>query len=247
MHNLKIESKSMYERAKEAILQYIEQHKGNIEKLPSEADLAKMMGVSRNTVREAIRILERENVLYSRHGVGTFVVNPGKHLTTTISVLESATKIIMDHGYTPSTLDRYIDVRKADERIANLLGIEKGDKILYIERVRAADGMPVVYIEDYISYIDGIDAMKLEYERTKPESLLSFLETYPNMEIEYVVCGIKAVFSDKRVEKKLQLKSQKALILLEQTHYSVKGQPILYSDSYFLSDKFEFNVVRKRK
>lgn len=240
---MKIESKSMYQHAKDAILEYIEQHKGIIEKLPSELEFAKMMGVSRNTVREAIRILERENVLYSRQGVGTFLVNTNKQLTTSISVLESATKIIMDHGYIPSTLNVYLDVREADERVAGFLDITKGDKVLYIERVRAADGKPVVYVIDYVSYEDG---MELEYEKTKPESLLNFLEDRSNDKIGYVVCGIKSVISDKKIQGKLQLKSPKALLLLEQTHFSVKGQPIFYSDSYFLSDKFEFNVIRKR-
>jgi GntR family transcriptional regulator len=175
--------------------------------------------------------------------VGTFVVNPSQQLTTSIGVLESATKIIMDHGYTPGTLNMYADVREADERISVFLGISKGDKVLYIERVRAADGKPVVYVMDYVDYKEG---MELEYERTKPESLLSFLESQFDIKIGYVICGIKAVISDKKIEGKLQLKSPKALLLLEQTHFSVKGQPVFYSDSYFISDKFNFNIIRKR-
>ena len=43
------------------------------EKLPSEFELAKTLGVSRATLREALRLLEEENVIVRRHGVGTFV------------------------------------------------------------------------------------------------------------------------------------------------------------------------------
>ena len=41
------------------------------EKLPSEFELSKSLGVSRATLREALRLLEEENVIVRRHGVGT--------------------------------------------------------------------------------------------------------------------------------------------------------------------------------
>ena len=238
---MKIETKSMYQYAKEAILQYIDEQQENLDKLPSEQEMANMLGVSRSTVREALRILEREGIIYSRHGVGTFIVKNTQHLTSYINVLESATKIIMDHGYTPSTINVYYDIRKADERIASLLGINKGDKIFYIERVRAADNEPVVLVIDYFIYEDN---MEITYGQTKPESILDFLKNY-NISISYAVCGIKAVISNKSIENKLKLKESKALLLLEQTHYSQKGKCAFYSDSYFLSDKFNFNIIRK--
>lgn len=43
------------------------------ERLPSEFELSKMLGVSRTALREALRILEEENVIIRRHGVGHFV------------------------------------------------------------------------------------------------------------------------------------------------------------------------------
>src|SRR5439155_1326580 len=44
-------------------------------RLPSEADLAKSFGVSRVTVREALRLLQREGLLVARHGSGHFVLS----------------------------------------------------------------------------------------------------------------------------------------------------------------------------
>ena len=147
---MKIENKSMYQQAKDGILSYIEQNREHLDKLPSEQEFANMMGISRNTVREAIRILEREGVLYSRHGVGTFLIHTRKQLSTYISVLESATKIIKSHGYCPGTLDVYCKTQRAGPRIGNFLSISPQDEIFYIERVRTADDRPVVYVEDYI-------------------------------------------------------------------------------------------------
>jgi len=243
VESLKLDNRSMYQHAHDMILQFIEQNRNKIEKLPSEQEFSKMMGVSRNTVREAIRILEQEGVLYSRHGVGTFIISQNGKLNTCISILESATKIISDHGYTPGTLSAHTEVFPADKRIAELLGIEEGQKVFYIERVRTADDEPVVFVQDYIKYQEG---MEEEYAQEPHESLLSFLKDNYDFMIGHVVCGIRAAISDSNIQEKLHLSSMSALLHLEQSHYNNKGELIFYSDSYFLNDKFNFNVIRKK-
>ena len=43
------------------------------DKLPSERDLATKLEISRNSVREGIRILDRMGVIYSQHGAGNYI------------------------------------------------------------------------------------------------------------------------------------------------------------------------------
>jgi DNA-binding FadR family transcriptional regulator len=43
------------------------------EKIPNEYELSEQLGVSRNTVREAVRVLASRNILYIRQGAGTFI------------------------------------------------------------------------------------------------------------------------------------------------------------------------------
>lgn len=71
--------------------------------MPSEFDLAKQLGVSRATLREALRILEEENVITRRHGVGTFV-NPKPIFTSGIEQLYSVTDMIKQGGMEPGTI-----------------------------------------------------------------------------------------------------------------------------------------------
>ncbi len=65
--------------AAEKIVEYITKqglHGGD--KLPNETQLCTITGVSRGTVREAVRILNTENIVTIQRGVGTFVSpNPG--------------------------------------------------------------------------------------------------------------------------------------------------------------------------
>lgn len=76
------------------------------------------------------------------------------------------------------------------------------------------------------------------------ESIFDFLNSY-GFEISFSSCNIKAVISDEKTGKKLSLEEPKALLHLEQVHYTNKGTAILYSNSYFISDKFDFNLIRK--
>lgn len=60
------------------------------EKLPSEPLLAKKLGVSRATLREAMRTFEGQGFIRRRQGVGTFVVGPIQVIETGLEVLENS-------------------------------------------------------------------------------------------------------------------------------------------------------------
>lgn len=49
----------------------------NVEALPSEAHLMRELGVGRNTVRRALKVLEAEGVLESAPGIGWRIVRDG--------------------------------------------------------------------------------------------------------------------------------------------------------------------------
>ena len=59
------------------------------QRLPSEPDLAKQLGVSRATLREAMRAFETQGLIRRRQGSGTFVVGKVQALDSGLEVLES--------------------------------------------------------------------------------------------------------------------------------------------------------------
>ena len=70
----KINTTSASEQALQQLINAIKSGEYQIgDRLPSERQLADMMGISRNTLREAIQILAFLNVLEMQHGAGTFV------------------------------------------------------------------------------------------------------------------------------------------------------------------------------
>ncbi len=71
---IKTDQRPLYAQVIDRIKQDIEnQVYQEGEKLPSEFELSKQLGISRATLREAFRLLEEDGVVIRRHGVGTFV------------------------------------------------------------------------------------------------------------------------------------------------------------------------------
>ncbi|BFJ85080.1 FadR/GntR family transcriptional regulator [Ruthenibacterium sp. CLA-JM-H11] len=69
-----METKTLAHSTAEKLVQYIrEQQLAPGAKIPTEYELARMLGVGRNTLREAVRMLASRNILEIRQGAGTFV------------------------------------------------------------------------------------------------------------------------------------------------------------------------------
>lgn len=240
----KIIRKSAYLCARDKIFAYIHDNELYGKRLPSETEFAQAMGISRNTVREAIRVLEQEGVVYSRHGVGTFVINKSSQFNSNITVFNSISAIIRSHGYKPGTSSVITRSIQADEALAAKLEIQTGDDVLFVERVRTADGVPVILVRDYLPQLPG---MREKYSDGGVESILEFLNKHYQIEIAYVNCAIQAAISDGEIGGKLELREPTALIALSQFHYATTGKMAFYSDSYFVSSKFNFTLVRQSK
>lgn len=70
----KIQKGSLVETAIESLRQAIETDQWSVgDKLPVESELSEALGVSRNTVREAVRVLAHVGMLETRQGDGTYV------------------------------------------------------------------------------------------------------------------------------------------------------------------------------
>lgn len=69
-----MENKTLGEKTADAIIHMIrERGYEQGEKLPTESELTQILGVGRNTVREALRLLVSRNIVVIRQGAGTFV------------------------------------------------------------------------------------------------------------------------------------------------------------------------------
>ena len=113
------------------------------QKLPSEPELAASLGVSRATLREAMRSFEGQGLIRRRQGVGTFVLDQKQNIESGLEILESietqANRLGMDvkMGYLG------INRSTAGKEFAYKLGVSNDAQIVIISRVMWVSDHPV--------------------------------------------------------------------------------------------------------
>jgi GntR family transcriptional repressor for pyruvate dehydrogenase complex len=87
------EEKNVQQKSYRKVIDYIKEQirAGNLEiggKLPAERELSNLLGISRNSVREAIRTLDIMGVIVSQHGAGNYLTGNFEHnLVETMSMM----------------------------------------------------------------------------------------------------------------------------------------------------------------
>ena len=120
------------------------------DRLPSEPELAKRLGVSRATLREAMRSFEAQGLIRRRQGLGTFVVSQAGVLESGLEILESIDTLAARIKLTTTLGNLTINQRAADAVQAQALNVEPGAALLEVERVILAEERPVAYLVDVL-------------------------------------------------------------------------------------------------
>lgn len=212
------------------------------EQLPGEPQFATQLGVSRTTLRDAVRILVGEGVLERRRGVGTFIAdNPLVNIQEGLETLLGTTELIRKKGYLPGTSASKWEVILAPELIAEALETSPGTSLLHLSRTRTANGLPVIQCEEYLPItIFGPEKI---VELESDWSLYKLLEEVGS-EIASAVCKITPVVADQTLATRLNVPLYHPLLLLRQIHYSSGHQPVLYCENYHNSSVIEFHIRR---
>src|SRR4029450_4969301 len=116
-------------------------------RLPSEPELAAELQVSRATLREALRAMELEGLLRRRQGSGTFVAEHPR-MANSLDVNFGVTDAIRAAGMTAGMAAGRHWVGPAPAAAPTLFELEPGQAVLVVERVRTAEGKPVVLSRD---------------------------------------------------------------------------------------------------
>lgn len=119
------------------------------EKLFSERELTQVYGVSRITVRLALQELEKRGLVYKKHGKGTYVSeisNSAVDLSQAYSFTEQMRRI----GKIPSTKILSFSTILVTDFIAQQLQMSLGEQVFELERLRLADGIPMMLERTYV-------------------------------------------------------------------------------------------------
>jgi GntR family transcriptional regulator len=214
-------------------------------KLPNEQDLAKRFGVSRATVREAVGGLLEAGYVARRHGSGTYVIGtPRQHtLDTNLSYLEMITAA----GMTPGLTVLSTHVRDPDADEASRLLIGEHDQIVWVERVRTADGRPVVYSQDRFprSLLVPDDGVRgTEVAVPLDESLYRLLASV-GAGVRGAAATLLPVLADAELAARLGVREGTPLLHIDQVDFDDSGRPVMVSSEWHVPDVLPLRVNRR--
>ena len=118
--------------------------------LPNEIDLSKQLGISRNTLRQAINNLVNEGLLMRKKGVGTVVVNSA--VCSKAQNWMSFTQEMKTLGIVPMNYELHVSWTKPTDDIALFFNAPDVKRILKLERLRGNQEYPFVYFISSVSY-----------------------------------------------------------------------------------------------
>jgi GntR family transcriptional regulator len=194
-------------------------------------------------VREAVRTLTADGLLVARQGQGTFVV-PRPPIDSGLEELDTVTGMIERHGYKSGAAEIDVAVEDADAALADRLGVPAGTPLVRVERIRTADGDPVVLSRNRFprALIDSVPAPEM-----LGGSLLAFLERRSGLRVVHAVTTLRPMSAGARLARCMRVRRGTPFLLFEQVHYAQDHRPCLYCEDYYRSDAFRFRILRRRR
>jgi GntR family transcriptional regulator len=212
------------------------------QRLPSEPKLAVELGVSRASLREAMRTFETRGLLQRKQGVGTFVIHPESVFETGLENLNSLETIAAQLGLEVSMGKMEISRQVINQELAEILELPEGQEILTVSRVILAQERPVAYLEDNLP-IDVITESEVRQNFTG--SVLDMLIRRDDIPLASSKCQISALGATSEIASALDIQRHDPLLVFSSLLYSTRGRIIDSSFSYFLPGYFHFHIVRR--
>ncbi len=230
-----------YQRLQIELAELIEQTPPG-ERLLSEPVLARQLGVSRATLREAMRSFEGQGLIRRRQGIGTFVVGRSLVIESGLEVLQSIEKMAESIDLKVTMGDLNISQIEADDFLARELGVPEKTQLVKVERVIFADNRPVAYLVDILPE-DILSGKELDEGFTG--SVLDFLLQRGSPQLQQSYSEINAVAAPVDIARALEIQRGDVLLMFQANLYDDYRRVVNFSKSYFIPGHFRFHVVRK--
>lgn len=209
--------------------------------LPSEPALAQRLGISRATLREAMRSFEEQGVIVRRQGVGTYVARPLKVMEAGLEVLESVETLARKIGLEVDMGELQVEASPPSVEEAEGLALGAGEEVVRVSRVIRAQGRPVAYL------VDVLPRHKLAPEDLRGGfrgSVLDLLLTRGEPRLAHSRTEISALAAPADLARRLQIQRGDVLLRLSAVLFQDDGRAVDRSESYFLPGPFRFHVMR---
>ena len=222
------------ERMLRQMIEMPEYSKGKM--LPNEVELAKRLGISRNTVRQATNRLVYEGLLIRKKGVGT-KVSDNNNVVTRLDSWHSFTLEMNKKGIDFKTFEIDVNWVQPDETIRKFFAISQDKEVLCMERLRGLSESPIVY---FISYFHPRVGLTGKEDFSKP--LYKMLEEEYSTVVSTSKEEISAKLADENIGEKLKIKVGSPVLKRKRFVLDPGGRPVEYNIGYYNAEHFTYLI-----
>lgn len=207
----------------------------------TESLLQKETQMSRATIRRALEELVRKKYLIRITGKGTYVSISFPDDHTVLPHLKSLSQELVERGMEPGSILLQTKQIKPTEKIAKKLKMKSTDLVLFTERIRTGNGIPILHLCSYIPVDIGIS------ENTKiPDSLYQLIEQCGKT-ISSATHIINASIMSPKTAEHLGVKKSSAGLTMERTTFDSQEIPVIYEEGIFRNDLYSYTLKMQKK
>ncbi len=214
------------------------------ERLPTEEALCQRFGVSRHTVRDALRKLREEGLVSSRQGAGTTVIRRGSQplYVQSVSSVEELLQYATEARYEVDKSGMVV----ADAALARRLGCSPGQRWLRIEGFRylAGQAEPICWTEVFI--LADYAGVGLRIGRCAG-TIYSWIEEMYGVRISEVEQVLQAEPMPDSIGERLSAPPGGTAISIRRAYRLADRRLVEVAFNLHRSDRFTYSVTLKRK
>ncbi len=207
--------------------------------LPGEVELAKKLGVSRNTIRQATNKLEYEGLIVRKKGYGTKVAE--NSMNTQLDNWHSFTQEMNEKGISYANYLIKAELVECDEKVAAFFNIPIKKEVVKLSRLRGDKNGPFVYFESFFHPRIGIS---LSEDFSEP--LYKLLEEKYQTPVTLSQERIKARPASDITSKILKIKKGDPVLIRERFVSGPGEKPVEYNIGFYIAEKFTYSIEIRR-
>lgn len=208
--------------------------------LPREAELCREFDVSRNTVREALALLADEGLVERSPGVGTTVLS--EKCTHGLHRLMGLGETLHTQGNITNDV-RTATLIRPPALVARRLGLSVDDQVVYLERLRRLDGVPLSLDLTYLPRDVGEPLLAEDLAR---QDIFVLIERATGQRLGTADVSFEAVNADPHSAALLDAPPRAALLMVERLTHLADGRPVDLEFIRFRGDRITMSGLLHR-
>jgi len=210
------------------------------ERLPSESEMMKVFGVSRITVRQALRDLHTDGLVFSVQGKGTFVSRP--KAVQDIQNLKGFGEAMNPQGYETSTRVVGVQEVRVSGEVAEALDLNRNSNIIELTRIRYLNREPISLDHSFFPVEVGKELLG----RDLTQDVFPMLENECGIELGHAELKIEAITATNDLAEKLNVGVGSSILRIQRLVFSKSGVPIDFEYLSYIGDAFQYQVRVER-